>query len=65
MTVRILVAAVLVLSGAVVRAEVPGLCGVDHVGMTLPNLVEAEAFFGRVLGCRTLARNGPLSSPDD
>ena len=47
------------------KAEVPGLRGVDHVGMTVPNLAEAEAFFARVLGCRTLARNGPLSAPDD
>jgi len=62
---RILVAAGLVLFAVLARAEVPGLRGVDHVGMTVPNLAEAEAFFGRVLGCRTLARNGPLSSPDD
>ena len=65
MTGRLLVAAGLVLFGALARAEVPGLRGVDHVGMTVPNLAEAEAFFGRVLGCRTLARNGPLSAPDD
>ena len=65
MSARILVAAGLVLFAVLARAEVPGLRGVDHVGMTVPNLAEAEAFFGRVLGCRTLARNGPLSSPDD
>lgn len=64
MSVRIC-AALLALAGAAAWAEVPGLRGVDHVGMTVPNLAEAEAFFGRVLGCRTLARNGPLSSPDD
>lgn len=58
-------AALLALAGAAAWAEVPGLRGVDHVGMTVPDLAEAEAFFGRVLGCRTLARNGPLSSPDD
>ena len=33
--------------------------------MTVPDLAQAEAFFGRVLGCKTLARNGPLSSNDD
>ena len=65
MNARVVAAVALVLSIAAARAEVPGLRGVDHVGMTVPNLAEAEAFFGRVLGCKTLARNGPLSAPDD
>lgn len=37
------------------KAELPGLRGADHVGMTVPELAQAEAFFGRVLGCKTLA----------
>ncbi len=62
---RILLAVLLSLAGATAWAQVPGLRGVDHVGMTVPDLAEAEAFFGRVLGCRVLARNGPLSATDD
>jgi catechol 2,3-dioxygenase-like lactoylglutathione lyase family enzyme len=55
----------LALAAGVARAEVPGLRGMDHVGLTVPDLAQAEAFFARVLGCETLARNGPLSAPDD
>lgn len=63
---RARIAGVLLLAFAAgAKAEVPGLRGADHVGITVPNLAEAEAFFGRVLGCKTLARNGPLSAPDD
>jgi catechol 2,3-dioxygenase-like lactoylglutathione lyase family enzyme len=62
---RVLAAALFVLVCAAVRAELPGLRGADHIGMTVPDLAQAEAFFGRVLGCKTLARNGPLSSSDD
>lgn len=46
-------------------AEIPGLRGADHVGMTVPDLAQAEEFFSRVLGCQTLARNGPLRADDD
>lgn len=62
---RALAAAVLALACADAGAELPGLRGVDHVGLTVPDLVQAEAFFGRVLGCKTLARNGPLRADDD
>ncbi|HEX2797895.1 MAG TPA: VOC family protein [Immundisolibacter sp.] len=65
MAARTLAAAFFVLVCAPVRAELPGLRGADHIGMTVPDLAQAEAFFSRVLGCKTLARNGPLSSSDD
>lgn len=29
----------------------PGLCGSDHIGLTVPNLEEAVTFFTRVIGC--------------
>lgn len=60
-----LVAMLMALACPSASAEVPGLRGTDHVGMTVPDLAQAEAFFGRVLGCKTLARNGPLSADDD
>lgn len=65
MTRRMLTTAVLMLLSTAARAELPGLRGTDHIGMTVPDLAQAEDFFGRVLGCQTLARNGPLSSSDD
>lgn len=59
------IALALALSSGTARAELPGLRGVDHVGLTVPDLAQAEAFFARVLGCQTLARNGPLRATDD
>jgi catechol 2,3-dioxygenase-like lactoylglutathione lyase family enzyme len=43
----------------------PGLRRVDHVGLTVPNLDEAVAFFRNVLGGRELYRVGPFKSDDD
>ncbi len=62
---RALVAAFMALVCASAKAELPGLRSADHVGMTVPDLAQAEAFFGRVLGCKTVARNGPLRADDD
>ena len=39
--------------------------GVDHVGMTVPDIEQATAFFERVLGCRHLASAGPYRADDD
>ena len=36
------------------RAGLPGLRGVDHVGITVPNMEQATAFFVDVLGCELL-----------
>jgi catechol 2,3-dioxygenase-like lactoylglutathione lyase family enzyme len=65
MALRVLVAAAVMLIGAAAKAELPGLRGADHVGLTVPDLAQAEAFFVRVFGCKTLARNGPLRADDD
>lgn len=34
--------------------------GIHHVGITVPNLVEAEEFFIDVLGCKVFYREGPF-----
>jgi catechol 2,3-dioxygenase-like lactoylglutathione lyase family enzyme len=39
----------------------PGLRGPDHVGFTVPDLAEAIAFFGGVLGCAEFYPLGPFS----
>ncbi len=62
---RNLIAAGLLLACVSAGAQVPGLRGVDHVGLTVPDLKQAEAFFEKLLGCQTLARNGPLRADDD
>ena len=38
----------------------PGLRGVDHIGITVPNMEQATAFFVDVLGCELLYERGDL-----
>ena len=33
-----------------IKGGIPGMCGVDHIGLTVPNLEEATEFFVDVLG---------------
>ena len=42
----------------------PGMRGIDHVGMTVPDLDEAVTFFSDVLGCSEVTGFGPLSDPE-
>jgi hypothetical protein len=39
------------------KAQVLGLRGIDHVGLTVPNLREAVDFFVNVLGCEDFFSN--------
>jgi catechol 2,3-dioxygenase-like lactoylglutathione lyase family enzyme len=45
--------------------RIPGLAGVEHIGLTVPNLDEATRFFTDLLGAETLYDVGPFESPDD
>ena len=38
----------------------PGLTGVDHIGVTVPDLEQARTFFVDVLGCEYLYSLGPF-----
>jgi catechol 2,3-dioxygenase-like lactoylglutathione lyase family enzyme len=40
----------------------PGLCGTDHIGFTVPNLEQAVDFFVRVIGCEVFYPMGPVES---
>lgn len=44
--------------------KLPGLGAVDHIGITVPSLVEAHEFFTGVLGCEYMYRLGPYQDPD-
>lgn len=44
---------------------IPGLRGVDHVGVTVPDLAEAERFFVDVLGATPVYTLGAKRSDDD
>ena len=40
--------------------SVPGLRGIDHVGITVPDMDQAVAFFTEVLGCKFATAFGPF-----
>ncbi|MGA8047287.1 MAG: VOC family protein [Dermatophilaceae bacterium] len=43
--------------------RLPGVRGVDHIGITVPDLAAAHEFFVGVLGCEYLYRLGPYQDP--
>jgi catechol 2,3-dioxygenase-like lactoylglutathione lyase family enzyme len=43
----------------------PGLRGVEHIGLTVPDLETATQFFVDVLGAEALFEVGPFASEDD
>jgi len=43
----------------------PGIRGTDHVGVTVPDMDQATAFFTDVLGCQLAYTAGPFKSDDD
>jgi catechol 2,3-dioxygenase-like lactoylglutathione lyase family enzyme len=44
---------------------IPGMRGADHIGITVPDLVEAEHFFVDVLGAQHVYTLGSKQSDDD
>jgi catechol 2,3-dioxygenase-like lactoylglutathione lyase family enzyme len=45
--------------------QLPGFAGIEHVGLTVPDIEAATAFFHDLLGTETLYDVGPFESPDD
>ncbi|GAA1691605.1 VOC family protein [Microcella alkalica] len=43
----------------------PGIRGTEHIGFTVPDLDEAEAFFVDVIGCERVYSLGPFERDDD
>jgi hypothetical protein len=41
-------------------AQVPGFRGIDHIGLTVPNLEEAVDFFVNVIGCEEFFSKKPV-----
>jgi catechol 2,3-dioxygenase-like lactoylglutathione lyase family enzyme len=46
-------------------APLPGFAGIEHIGLTVPDLEQATRFFASLLGCETLYDVGPFETPDD
>ena len=40
----------------------PGVEGMDHVGITIPNLDEAVGFYSTLLGAKEIFRLGPFDA---
>ena len=47
------------------RRGLPGLCGTDHIGFTVPDLEAATRFFVDIIGCEVFYDLGPFSANDD
>jgi catechol 2,3-dioxygenase-like lactoylglutathione lyase family enzyme len=47
-----------------VVTKVPGLLGIDHIGITVPDVVAAARWFEEVLGFRNPLTFGPISDPN-
>lgn len=45
--------------------RIPGVTGVEHIGLTVPDIDEATRFFADVLGAVPLYDIGPFESADD
>jgi catechol 2,3-dioxygenase-like lactoylglutathione lyase family enzyme len=50
---------------AQVKTGIPSLRGIEHVGLTVPDLDEAIDFFVNVIGCEPFYELGPFCSDDD
>lgn len=57
---RLLVLAFAALAGPAVADTLPGVRGVNHIGLTVPDIAEAETFFTEVLGCEKATSFGPF-----
>jgi catechol 2,3-dioxygenase-like lactoylglutathione lyase family enzyme len=47
------------------QGGLPGLLGIEHVGLTVPDMDEATNFFVDVLGAEVLFEVGPFEADDD
>ena len=58
---KMLLATALCLTATLAHADpLPGMRGVNHIGLTVPDLAQAESFFIEVLGCEKATSFGPF-----
>ena len=46
------------------NAALPGWHGIDHIGLTVPDIEQATRFLVDVIGCEPLINAGPVSVPE-
>jgi len=51
-------------ASALAQGSLPGLAGLDHVGLTVPDIEEATRFLVDVVGCEYLYSLGPLADEE-
>lgn len=58
---KTLLATALCLTATLASADpLPGMRGVNHIGLTVPDLAQAESFFIEILGCEKATSFGPF-----
>ncbi|WP_376702087.1 VOC family protein [Mesorhizobium sp. ISC25] len=57
----VLTATVLGSIGTAYASSIPGMCGHDHTGVTVPDMQQAVDFFTEVVGCRKAMSFGPFA----
>jgi len=59
---RFAVGAIIAATGLIgtASAEIPGMTGMDHVGITVPDIEQAERFFVDIVGCQKAMSFGPF-----
>jgi catechol 2,3-dioxygenase-like lactoylglutathione lyase family enzyme len=62
-TIASLLAALTLLLGGAASAAPIRSAGIDHVGINVPGLVQAEQFFGDAFGCTAVTHIGPFPIP--
>lgn len=60
MKFRAAFAALLLTPCLALAGPMPGMRGINHIGLTVPDLPQAEAFFADVLGCQKAMSFGPF-----
>lgn len=52
--------ALILSSGMCLADAMPGMRGINHIGLTVPDLAQAEDFFTNILGCQKATSFGPF-----
>ena len=47
------------------RRRIPGVTGIEHIGLTVPDIEQASRFFADLLGAEAIYDIGPFESADD
>lgn len=52
-------------TSSAIAPRIPGVAGVEHIGLTVPSVEAASRFLGALLGAQTLYDIGPFAEPGE